>query len=131
MLSVFLTSKKVNNQILNQNGLGIRETEKFLADLNAIKKSFQANNLEQGRDLVVSSVAEEIFKIFSAMTNHRPRERGHRFRRNFDWAGSDKLVVRKHQANAQRSTLNIQHPTLNGAEQGLSWKRRTAEMRVI
>lgn len=42
------------------------------------------------------NVAVEISKIVAAMTDHRPRECGHRFRRNFDWAGNEEFVVRNH-----------------------------------
>ena len=47
-------------------------------------------------------LAVEIFEILAAMSDHRPRERGHRFRRNFDWAGSEKLIVRNHEAIIRR-----------------------------
>jgi len=42
------------------------------------------------------NITVKILKIFAAMSDHRPRERGQRFRRNFDWTGCEKLVVRSH-----------------------------------
>src|SRR4051812_32043731 len=54
------------------------------------------------------NVAVEIFEIFAAMADHRSRKSRHRFRRNFDRAGSEKLVVWKHEANVERPTPNVQ-----------------------
>lgn len=55
------------------------------------------------------NIAVEISERLSTMTDHRTRERGHRFLRDFDGAGSEKFVMRLHQAaNVQRSTLNVQ-----------------------
>ena len=42
------------------------------------------------------NITVKIFKIFAAMSDHRSRERGQRFRRNFDRTGCEKLVVRSH-----------------------------------
>ena len=42
------------------------------------------------------NVAVKILKIVAAVSDHRSRERGHRFRRNLDRAGNEKLVVRRH-----------------------------------
>ena len=42
------------------------------------------------------NVAVKISKIFAAMSDHRSRERGQCLRRNLDWSGSEKLVVRSH-----------------------------------
>ena len=54
------------------------------------------------------NIAVEIFERFAAMANHRTREGGESFFRNFDGAGNEKLVVWDHEANVQRSTLNVQ-----------------------
>src|SRR6266850_225676 len=51
------------------------------------------------------NITVKIFKIFAAMSDHRSRERGQRFRRNFDRTGCEKLVVWKHEENVQRRTL--------------------------
>src|SRR5437588_12497814 len=54
------------------------------------------------------NLAVKIFKIFAAMADHRSREGGQRFSGNFDWAGSEKLVVNLHQENVERPTSNVQ-----------------------
>src|ERR1700730_5944178 len=46
------------------------------------------------------------------MADHRARKCGQSFRGDFDWAGSEKLVVWLHSANVQLSTLNVQRPML-------------------
>ena len=40
--------------------------------------------------------AVEIFESFAAMADHRPGKGGQRFLRNFDRAGNEELVVRRH-----------------------------------
>ena len=55
------------------------------------------------------NLAVEIFESLAAMANHGTRKSGERFFRNFDRAGDEKLIVRNHEANVQRSTLNVQH----------------------
>ena len=40
--------------------------------------------------------AVEIFKSFAAMADHRPGKSGQRFFRNFDRAGNEKFIVRRH-----------------------------------
>ena len=54
------------------------------------------------------NVAVEIFESIAAMSDHRTRECGERFLRNFDGARNEKFVVWDHEANVQRSTLNVQ-----------------------
>ena len=63
------------------------------------------------------NLAVEIFESLAAMANHGTRKSGERFRRNLDRAGNEKLVVRSHEANVQRSTLNVQRSmqTMNKA----------------
>src|SRR5437899_6564144 len=51
------------------------------------------------------NITVKVFKIFAAMSDHRSRERGQRFRRNFDRTGCKKLVVWKHEENVQHRTL--------------------------
>src|SRR5207248_9601116 len=50
------------------------------------------------------NVAIKIPKVFPAMSNHRSRESGHRFRRDLNRTGDEELVVWKHEENVQRST---------------------------
>ena len=40
--------------------------------------------------------AVKIFEALAAMADHRPGKGGQRFFRNFDRAGNEKLVVRRH-----------------------------------
>ena len=50
------------------------------------------------------SIAVEVFESVAAVADHRTREGGERFFRNFDGAGNEELVVWDHEANVQRST---------------------------
>jgi len=43
------------------------------------------------------NIPVEIFEIFAAVTNHRPRKCGHGFRRYFDRPWGEKFIVRLHQ----------------------------------
>ena len=54
------------------------------------------------------NVTVKIFEGLPAMADHRPRERSHRFRRNFDRTRCEKLIVRDHKENVERPTLNVQ-----------------------
>ena len=42
------------------------------------------------------NVSIEVFKVLAAVADHWPGERGHRLRRNFDWPGREKFIVRNH-----------------------------------
>ncbi len=55
-------------------------------------------------------IAVKIFKGIAAMSDHRARERGHRFRGNLNRPGSEKLVVRLHDRIliAKRPGANLQ-----------------------
>src|SRR5438045_2137066 len=53
--------------------------------------------------------AVKIFEGLAAMPDHRARESGHCFWRNFDRAGDEELVVRNHRR--KRPTPNAQRPT--------------------
>jgi len=44
------------------------------------------------------NIAVEVFKILATVSDHRPRECSDRFRRYFDRARSEKLIVRNHEA---------------------------------
>ncbi len=52
--------------------------------------------------------AVKIFEVVAAVADHRLRECGQRFFRNFNGAGNEELVVRNHEANVQHSTFNVQ-----------------------
>ena len=59
------------------------------------------------------NVAVKVLKIFAAMSDHGLRKGSQRFRRNLDWAGDEKLVVRNH---TKRSTFNAKRSTSNAED---------------